>query len=1240
MREYDMKFLEKGQWGMKKTLGLDLGSNSLGWAILDDISGDILDKGVVVFPEGVDLDAGTSLETPAAVRRAARMGRRLKFRRKLRKWRLLEILSENGMSPITLSEIDAWKKRGAYPVGNVRFIEWLKATDASNPYCDRAAAADGKVGPLVLGRALYHICQRRGFRSSRKEEAAMVDEETGELKTDDKKLGAVKTDISELTAEIERTGSKTLGQYFFKCLEAERGQISKTRIRGHYTGRKEHYEKEFSVIMSAQGIRESSELFKSLHDAIFMQRPLRSQKHLVGQCPLEPKSPRAQIGHPAFEEFRMLSFVNNLSLEDEEGNYRDEAGNFLYPLTATDRELIASAFYRASSNMKFGVISKLFKKDVRFKVRGLRFHYYSDDDTVATCRTRHCLRKFFGEVAFDEQKVFDAVTFYDDAEKLQEWFRHHYPDLDSIAVVKLSMFHPKEGNANYSLKAINKMLPFLRKGLALSEARILAKLPDVLDDFEANEQAILEGLAEAQYAYRAEKCRYGELATSVRKVTAKPLSLFDRYKDCLRKWGLTDEGWNRLYLRSDDVYEKETEYKCKGKTVKLERPRLPPVRLGMIRNPLVQRSMTTLRRLVNYLGDHGKLDASDTVRIELARSVNDFASRKALQNWQKARAKLREDAAAEISALGVAATDDAVDRYLLWKEQDGKCLYTGRSIGIKALLAGNEFDVEHTLPRSLSGDDSFANKTICDAKYNREVKKGMVPRDCPDWDRIDVNLRPWRENLERLEKDYRNQIRSVKGKTDPEMRSNARVKALETRLELNYWRDKIRRFDMVADKLIVREGELGGFKRRQLVDTGIMCSHAVALLRSVYPETYAVNGAATAFARKAWGVQVDESKDRTNHTHHAKDAMVIAALTPARFNAICAVLKDDGTEVRGRECDICPEPYADFSEKVRRACDEILVKHVLRQTTLKQSSKRNVLAKAHLQKDNPNRVVRAVLSRGDTVRGPLHKDTFYGCILNPEDGEKAFVVRKSLIGPVDAALKLVDSIVDAKIRQIVKAGLEELKANGAKNVDAGMIKMPSGVPINKVRIVAHTTNPSVLRNHAMVSQKDYKTPYYVTSAEGSNFRMALYDKDGKCSVEPDNSLSWAKGHKRIDYVPLSQKPGFVGYIMPGSLALAYDKSPDELKHLNSGALSNRLYKVVKFRSDGLVTFRFHSEARAAVVLGKDLIAKGKHKAGESCIDFVQPHELLLLSPARYCSQMLFEGIHFKMMLDGTIKFLI
>ena len=1202
---------------MRKTLGLDLGSNSLGWVVLDDVTGDILDKGVVVFPEGIDA-ANDTLETPAAIRRAARMARRLKFRRKIRKWQLLKVLIAHGMCPLKLEELESWKKNGAYPLDNKAFLAWLKATDASNPYCDRAAAADGVVPPFTLGRALYHIAQRRGFRSSRKDASSEVDGGE-EKKASDKKLGAVKADIARLTEEITTSGAKTLGQYFFRLLESEKGRPAKTRIRCRYTGRLEHYEKEFAVIMDAQGIQDGNPLRKQLHEAIFAQRPLRSQKHLVGNCPLEPACPRAQIGHPLFEEYRMLAFVNNLSFDDAQGERRE--------LTAEDRALVCRAFMKASPTFKFGDISKLFKKDSRFKNEGYTFHYYRDDESIASCRTLHRLQSAFGVVPFDVQKVFDALTFFDDDEKLRGWVRRHYPSLGENAVVKVVAIHPKEGNAQYSLKAIRLMLRFLRQGFELSQARFYAKLPQVIPGFEVHETEILDDLQAILFEYRRDRAGLAdERFRRDRKVTP----LFDRYRAyLLEHWNVDDEAWKKLYLRGDAAYQAS------------ETGRLPKVELGMIRNPLVQRSLTTLRRLVNYLHDHGKIDAETTVRIELARNVNDYATRKAWQNWQKMRQEKREEAIQVIEEYRIRPTEDAIERYVLWKEQNNTCLYTGKNIKIGDLMGGNAFDVEHTLPRSLSGDDSLANKTICDAAYNRQVKRGCVPRDCPNWDEIDVRLRPWREKLERLEKDVRSQTRAAKNAVDPGARSNARIKALTTRFERDYWRDKLRRFEMTADKLAVKAGELGGFKRRQLVDTGIMCSHAVELLRSVYPATFSVNGTATAFARRAWGIQSDEAKDRTDHTHHAKDAMVIAALTPTRFTAICTALKDDGSASYRRPCDVCPPPYAGFAEKVQRACGEILVKHVLRQTTLRQSSKRNVLAHAHHLKGDPNGpLVSNVLSRGDTVRGPLHKDTFYGCICDPASGTLKKVVRKSLVGPIKNAEAILDKIVDPTIRTCVTEALAALKAAGVKNVEPRTIKMPSGVPINKVRIFTpNATNAQTLRAHPIPSAKDYKTPYYVTSAEGSNFRLALFRVDGKAFVEPDNTLVWAQNHKKPDYVPFDRQLGFLGYIRPGSMALAYHAGhPEELEALSQDELRQRLYKVVKFESSGRVTFRFHTEARAATILASDLKNSGHSKSGDSCISFTPPSVLLYLSPSTFLGQMLFEGVHFRMALDGSITF--
>ncbi len=1210
---------------MNKTLGLDLGSNSLGWAVLDDLTGNILNKGVVVFPEGIDA-ANDTLETPAAIRRAARMGRRMKFRRKMRKWVLLKVLIDNKMCPMTHAELEEWKKTGKYPIGNKAFIEWLKSTDVTNPYMDRASAASGTVEKFVLGRALYHICQRRGFKSSRKEKIDTGDEKA-DAKENKKRSGKVSGDIEALNKEIVDAGCRTLGQYFAKVIESQKDSLEKRRIRCRYTGRIVHYEVEFAEIMKAQKIDSNSDLFKTLHKAIFLQRPLRSQKHLVGYCPLEPKSPRCRISHPAYEEFRMLAFVNNLSFEkvDVDGNGTGEK----IPLTAEERAAVCKVFYKASPTIKFAEIAKIFKK--RFKDESLRFYYYRDDEAVASCQTRHRIVKAFGEVKYDEQKVFDALCFYNDDDKLVAWFKKHYSALGDEQIAALIRISPKEGNAKYSLKAINKMLPYLRKGFNLFEARNLAKITDLLPNIaEKDIETISIHLQELRLKNKQLREEYD--STKGMKTTQPPL-LVEMYHDYLRdEWGVDEESWQKYlrYYQGDAVY-----------SIDPKKPnRLPEVKLGMIRNPLVQRSMTTLRRLVNYLRDHEIIDGETTIRIELARNVNDFATRHAIQAWQKQNQLEREEARIEIVKLKIEPTEDAIDRYILCKEQDWKCLYTGKTINLSDALSGNKFDIEHTIPRSRSGDDSLANKTLCDATYNRQVKQGKIPTECVEWDEIDVRLAAWKKKVEELGKVAQRQLNAAKMLSDPTSKSQSKTKALVTKMELNYWRDKLRRFTITSDRLTDSKEGLSGFKKRQLVDTGIMCSHAVEFLRSVYPQTYAVNGTATAFARKAWGVQTDAVKDRTNHTHHAKDAMVIAALTPARFNAICTALKDDGSMVGRRECDVCPAPYENFAEKVRKACDEILVKHVLRQTTLKQSSKRNCLAKSHPSKKDPKKKVSAVLSRGDTVRGQLHKETFYGCIMNPDSGKKEFVVRKPLVGAkIAEALKIAESIVDAKIREIVINRLNELQVEGIKSVEAGAIKMPSGVPVNKVRIVAHTTNPAELREHAMPSKKSYKTPYYVTSAEGSNFRLALFNLGGKYSVEPDNSLTWAKNHKKHDYLPLGKKDGFVGYITPGSLALTYDRSADELKAMMPNDLVKRLYKVVKFESTGRITFRYHSEARAAVDLAKELAECGKHKAGESCIDYVKPHELLLLSPSRYCESMVFEGIHFKMMLDGTIKFL-
>jgi hypothetical protein len=121
---------------------------------------------------------------------------------------------------------------------------------------------------------------------------------------------------------------------------------------------------------------------------------------------------------------------------------------------------------------------------------------------------------------------------------------------------------------------------------------------------------------------------------------------------------------------------------------------------------------------------------------------------------------------------------------------------------------------------------------------------------------------------------------------------------------------------------------------------------------------------------------------------------------------------------------------------------------------------------------------------------------------------------------------------------------------------------------------------------------------------------------------------------------LDKKLGFIGYVMPGTMALTHREGcSEELQKITKAELRKRLYKVVKFRNDGLITFRHHLEARASTVLEKYLKEEGFNAKGESKINLENQYLLLLLSPKTYLSQMLFEGIHFKMLLDGSIEFM-
>ena len=174
----------------KRILGIDTGTNSLGWAVIDKNGNgtySLIKKGSLIFQEGVKIEKGIE-SSKAADRTSHRALRKQYFRRRLRKIEVLKVLIEFGWCPYLAPEaLHLWHVKKTYPMDEA-FIAWQRTNDNydENPYyyrhiclheqLDLSETADR----YILGRAMYHLAQRRGFLSNRLEQGD--DDETGKVK--------------------------------------------------------------------------------------------------------------------------------------------------------------------------------------------------------------------------------------------------------------------------------------------------------------------------------------------------------------------------------------------------------------------------------------------------------------------------------------------------------------------------------------------------------------------------------------------------------------------------------------------------------------------------------------------------------------------------------------------------------------------------------------------------------------------------------------------------------------------------------------------------------------------------------------------------------------------------------------------------------------------------------------------------------------------------------------------------
>ena len=1083
-------------------------------------------------------------------------------------------------------QLSTWRQKKQYPIDG-EFLRWQRTDDNEdrNPYHDRYTALteslnlSDRTQRWLLGRALYHLAQRRGFLSNRKEAG------------DEKEDGTVKEGIKNLSAEMKAAGFSYLGEYFYELYQR------KEQIRSRYTSRNEHYLAEFDAICNRQQMPD--ECRKALYRAIFFQRDLKSQKGSVGRCTFEPTKSRCPVSHPRFEEFRMLQFINNIRITEPNASTPR-------PLTTGEIEAIRPLFFRKSKTyFDFEEIARKIAGKGRYACKEdrteapYRFNF-AGTVTVSGCPVTASLMAIFGDDWLREARslyllgegkteeqvlndIWHALFSFNDEERLREWACKNLQLADEQAKAFAAIRLPQD-YAALSLNAINKILPYLRCGYRYDEAVFLANL-----------QAALPKEVYADETRRREIER--DIASLLLDYKRNPYDKFDskerRIADYFSDHGLDMSRLDRLYHPSKIETYPDAKPNAEG-ILQLGSPRT-----SAIRNPMAMRALFRLRDLINILLREEKIDRDTKIRIEFARGLNDANRRKAIEQYQREREAENRKYAEEICRQYAAETgreitpsEDELLKYRLWEEQQHVCPYTGRQIRISDFIGANpDFDIEHTLPRAKGGDDSQMNKTLCENRFNRETKRAKLPAELSNHAEImeRIDSFGWREKVETLRKQIAAQVRRSKGAATKSEKDSAIQRRHYLQMQLDYWCGKYERFTMTE----VPEG----FSNRQGVDIGIIGKYARLYLKTVFNRIYTVKGSTTAAFRKMWGLQEEYArKERTNHVHHCIDAITIACIGRREYDRWAQYAADEERFSYGESSKPRFEkPWPTFTEDVKAVADELLVAHHTPDNMAKQTRKK-LRARGQVKLNTDGK---PIYQQGDTARCRLHQETFYGAI--EREGEIRYVVRKAL-----GQLQLgdIDKIVDDAVRDRVREAIDEVGFKTAINSDEYTIWMnrEKGIPIRKVRIFTpNVTQPIALKKQRDLSDKEYKRDYHV--ANDGNYCMAIYegqDKKGKPkrTFELVSNFEAAQYFKasadreaRPDLVPLADANGFPlkCILKTGTMVLFYENSPAELYDCTPKELTKRLYKVTgmstltlqqKYKY-GTLPLKHHQEARPA-----------------------------------------------------------
>ena len=506
-----------------------------------------------------------------------------------------------------------------------------------------------------------------------------------------------------------------------------------------------------------QSLRRKDLVNLIIEDLLFYQRPLKSKKHLIANCPFEHYEYLADHetgelkiqpikciakSHPLYQEFRLWQFVQNLRLFNRMDINEEEVTELYLP----DVEARVSLF-NYLNDLKDITQEKLLKgffhlkkpsgKDSQFP---LRWNYV--EDKVYPCNeTRYVFLTALKRVKMKaewltperEQHLWHLLYSVDDRVEITKALTH-WAEREQLSEEWVESFRKippfqKEYGA-YSEKAIKKLLSVMRMGSRWDEQALPANL---LDNYQS-------ALSDESQSHVLE--RMGGTVLS-KPSDFQGLSL-----------------WQACYA----IYGRHSEAKD---TTRWTRPEdidafLHGFKQHSLRNPIVEQCvLETLRTVRDVWKEVGQIDE---IHVEMGRSMKSTAAQRdrmsrtirqnedtnlriklLLEEMKEAhiedvrpyspmhqtlmriyeegalqQLKKDSDDYQEIASISrkAQATPSEIHRYRLWLEQKYCSPYTGQPISFSKLFT-SAYEIEHVIPKSRFYDDSFTNKVICEAEVNK-----------------------------------------------------------------------------------------------------------------------------------------------------------------------------------------------------------------------------------------------------------------------------------------------------------------------------------------------------------------------------------------------------------------------------------------------------------------------------------------------------------------------------------------